>query len=56
MSWAVCRETSRVEDLAYCLLSLFDINMPLLYGEGRRAFERLQLQILTKSEDFTIFA
>lgn len=56
MSWAACRETSRAEDLAYCLLGIFDINMPLLYSEGHRAFQRLQLQILTESEDFTIFA
>jgi len=34
MSWASRRQTSRPEDMAYCLLGLFDINMPLLYGEG----------------------
>ncbi|KAE9963525.1 hypothetical protein BLS_009207 [Venturia inaequalis] len=56
MSWAAGRVTSRAEDLAYCLLGIFDINMPLLYGEGHRAFERLQLRILAESEDFTLFA
>jgi hypothetical protein len=45
-----------VEDLAYCLLGIFDVNMPLLYGEGRRAFERLQFQILAETEDLTLFA
>ncbi|KAK4627149.1 Vegetative incompatibility protein HET-E-1 [Fulvia fulva] len=34
MSWAPRRKTTRVEDEAYCLLGLFDVNMPLLYGEG----------------------
>jgi hypothetical protein len=34
MSWAAGRETTRIEDLAYCLLGIFDVNMPLLYGEG----------------------
>lgn len=56
MSWAANRNTARVEDLAYCLLGLFDINMPLLYGEGIRAFERLQFQILAETEDMTLFA
>lgn len=42
MSWASRRETSRVEDNAYCLLGIFGINMPLLYGEKERAFQRLQ--------------
>ncbi|KAH6635980.1 heterokaryon incompatibility protein-domain-containing protein [Chaetomium tenue] len=30
MSWAARRNTSRTEDLAYCLLGIFDVNMPLL--------------------------
>jgi hypothetical protein len=41
MSWASYRKTSRTEDIAYCLLGLFAIHMPLLYGEGGRAFIRL---------------
>ncbi|MDI1489096.1 MAG: hypothetical protein OHK93_008374 [Ramalina farinacea] len=57
MSWASRRETSRGEDLAYCLLGLFDINMPLLYGEGAdKAFYRLQREILRSSNDESIFA
>jgi hypothetical protein len=43
MSWAADRETTRGEDLAYCLLGIFQVNMPLLYGEGERAFLRLQV-------------
>lgn len=46
MSWAARRKTSRTEDLAYCLLGIFDINMPLLYGEGKKAFHRLQEEIM----------
>ena len=38
MSWASRRATTRHEDVAYCLLGLFDVNMPLLYGEGEKAF------------------
>lgn len=56
MSWAADRETSRVEDIAYCLMGLFDVNMPLLYGEGKKAFIRLQHEIIRQSNDHTIFA
>ncbi|KAI0206581.1 HET-domain-containing protein [Astrocystis sublimbata] len=56
MSWAASRQTSRREDMAYSLLGLFDINMPLLYGEGDGAFIRLQEEILKVSTDQTIFA
>lgn len=55
MSWAANRRTTRIEDEAYCLLGLFDINMPLLYGEGNRAFARLQEEILHQSEDDSLF-
>lgn len=56
MSWASKRQTSRIEDKAYCLLGIFDINMPMLYGEGSKAFIRLQEEIIKSSEDYTIFA
>jgi hypothetical protein len=46
MSWAVKRETKREEDKAYSLLGIFNIYMPLIYGEGREnAFTRLQEEI-----------
>ncbi|KAE9580084.1 Vegetative incompatibility protein HET-E-1 [Colletotrichum fructicola] len=54
MSWASNRETTRQEDLAYCLLGIFGIHMPLLYGEGSQAFIRLQQEILRTSEDLSI--
>ncbi|KAI6097064.1 heterokaryon incompatibility protein-domain-containing protein [Pisolithus sp. B1] len=56
MSWAADRETTRVEDRAYSLLGLFGVNMPMLYGEGSKAFERLQLEIIRVSSDHSIFA
>ncbi|KAJ4171977.1 hypothetical protein NW754_007574, partial [Fusarium falciforme] len=56
MSWAARRQTARTEDLAYCLLGIFDINMPLVYGEGTRAFTRLQEQIIQHTDDQSIFA
>jgi hypothetical protein len=55
-SWASKRETLRIEDTAYCLMGLFGVNMPLLYGEGSQAFIRLQLEIMKSSDDDSIFA
>lgn len=55
MSWASQRSTTRPEDRAYSLLGIFNINMPLLYGEGSKAFRRLQEKIIKKSEDTSIF-
>ena len=45
LSWAKGRQTTREEDETYCLLGLFDIHMPLIYGEGRKAFLRLNEEI-----------
>jgi hypothetical protein len=56
MSWASCRQTTRLEDLAYCLIGFFGVNIPLLYGEGERAFIRLQEEIIRISDDQSIFA
>ncbi|KAF2102615.1 HET-domain-containing protein, partial [Rhizodiscina lignyota] len=56
MAWASGRHTSRVEDMAYCLLGLFDVNMPLIYGERDKAFIRLQEEIIRVSDDQSIFA
>ncbi|KAF4881437.1 Vegetative incompatibility protein HET-E-1 [Colletotrichum fructicola] len=55
MRWAAKRKTKRREDMAYCLLGLFDVNMPLLYGEGSKAFIRLQEEILKDTNDQSIF-
>jgi len=46
LSWAENRETTRKEDKAYSMLGIFDIQMPLLYGEGAdKAFKRLRREI-----------
>lgn len=57
MSWVASRSTTREEDIAYCLLGIFGVNMPLLYGEGMKAFTRLQEEIMMlTSKDLSIFA
>nr|CEG05409.1 unnamed protein product [Fusarium clavum] len=56
MSWAANRKTTRVEDIAYCLLGIFDVNMPMMYGEGSKAFERLQEEIIKQTTDMSLFA
>jgi hypothetical protein len=56
MFWASKRKTTRTEDLAYSLLGIFNATMPLLYGEGAKAFTRLQVVIMSQSEDHTLFA
>jgi hypothetical protein len=56
MSWAAGRQTKRKEDAAYCLLGLFNVHMPLIYGEGDQAFQRLQEEIVKRHNDITIFA
>jgi hypothetical protein len=46
MSWAEYRNTTLEEDKSYCLLGIFDVSMPLIYGEGRdRASRRLREEI-----------
>ncbi|PMD12706.1 hypothetical protein NA56DRAFT_638772 [Hyaloscypha hepaticicola] len=55
-SWAATRITKRAEDRAYSLMGLFDINMPMIYGERENAFIRLQQHIIQKSKDESIFA
>lgn len=57
MSWQSQRQTTREEDIAYSLMGIFSVNMPILYGEGaHKAFRRLQEEIMKSSFDHTIFA
>lgn len=49
-------ELTRVEDIAYSLLGIFDVNIPLLYGEGKNSFARLQEEIVKGSNDHSIIA
>lgn len=55
LSWASLRRTSREEDEAYSLLGLFGISMPLVYGEGRRAFIRFQRELIKTYDDESLF-
>lgn len=57
MSWAAQRDTKREEDLAYCLLGIFGVTMPMIYGEGGdQAFFRLQEQVMKTTRDDSILA
>lgn len=56
MSWAVGRTTLKKGDKTYCLLGIFGVNLPLIYGEGDRAFIRLQEGIMKTCNDQTLFA
>lgn len=56
LSWASKRRTTRVEDEAYSLLGIFDISIPALYGEGQRAFRRLQEEVMRRIPDQSLFA
>jgi hypothetical protein len=56
MSWASERETTRTEDIAYCLMGIFNVSMPLLYGEGEKAFTRLQEEIMRSNYDHSLLA
>ncbi|CAN9353236.1 unnamed protein product [Alternaria alternata] len=56
LSWAAHRAVTKEEDEAYSLFGLFDVNLPLLYGEGRlKAFARLQEAIYDTTSDHSIF-
>jgi hypothetical protein len=56
MSWAAKRVTKRQEDMAYCLLGIFGVSMPMIYGEGDKAFRRLQEHIMKDVADDSILA
>jgi hypothetical protein len=44
--WASKRNTTEDEDRAYCLLGIFDVFLPLIYGEGQsNAMRRLKREI-----------
>ncbi|KAF4819142.1 Vegetative incompatibility protein HET-E-1 [Colletotrichum siamense] len=57
MSWAAKRATTRVEDMTYCLYGIFNVSLPIMYGEGASAaFSRLQEAILQRTPDASILA
>lgn len=56
MSWMAGRSTTLVEDVAYSMLGIFNVNMAPLYGEGVKAFIRLQKTLMEDSTDESLFA
>lgn len=50
------RQPRELKTSAYCLMGIFDVNLPLLYGEGEKAFLRLQEEVARQSDDHTLFA
>ena len=55
MSWAARRETTREEDAAYCLLGIFEIHIPIMYGEGKQnALARLRREIQRLSDPASV--
>ena len=54
MSWAANCMMTRVEDRAYSLMGLLEVNMLMLYGEGKKAFHCLQLEIIRTSNDLCV--
>jgi hypothetical protein len=56
LSWASNRSTKRVEDIAYSLFGIFNVHLPLIYGEGHKAFLRLQAAIAQQTNDLSMFA
>ncbi|KAI1389579.1 HET-domain-containing protein [Hypoxylon trugodes] len=56
LAWAAHRETKRVEDRAYSLFGILEVNMPLIYGEGEKAFIRLQEEVIKSRDDDSLLA
>ncbi|KAG1743623.1 uncharacterized protein EDB91DRAFT_218203 [Suillus paluster] len=55
MLWASNRRTTKVEDIAYSLIGIFDVSLMVAYGEGKRAFYRLMEAILQRCDHWEIF-
>ena len=55
MLWASQRRTTRIEDIAYCLIGIFDVSLMIAYGEGNRAFFRLMEEILKRYDKWDVF-
>ena len=53
---ASARQTTREEDIAYSLFGIFDVAIPVIYGEGNQAVGRLLEYILTRSDNVTLLA
>ncbi|KAG6371045.1 hypothetical protein JVT61DRAFT_10582 [Boletus reticuloceps] len=56
MKWASQRKTTKIEDGAYCLLGIFNVSLPVAYGEADRAWYRLMTVIANECTDASFFA
>ena len=55
LQWASTRCTTRPEDIAYSLLGVFSLHIPVLYGESaENALGRLLAEVISKSGDTSI--
>lgn len=54
ISWASGQVSSRIEDTAFGLEGILDVNFPFFYGEGEKAFTSLQSGIIQSSNDSSI--
>ncbi|KAG2033625.1 hypothetical protein BDR03DRAFT_660306 [Suillus americanus] len=55
MSWLASRKTAKVEDMAYCMMGIFGVHMPVMYGERENAFVRLQKEVMNLTDDLSLF-
>ena len=53
---ASMRQTTREEDIAYSLFGIFNVALPVIYGEGNQAVGRLLEHVLTRSDNVTLLA
>ena len=56
MYWVSNQVITQVEDKAYYPMGLFSVNIPLIYSEGRKAFQRLQDEIICVRNNSSILA
>ncbi|KAI5998892.1 hypothetical protein EDC04DRAFT_2794690 [Pisolithus marmoratus] len=55
LQWASSRCTTRPEDIAYSLFGIFNLHLPVLYGESaEKALYRLLAKIISQSKDISI--
>ncbi|KAI6008164.1 hypothetical protein F5J12DRAFT_65921 [Pisolithus orientalis] len=55
LQWASSRRTTRPEDIAYSLFGIFNIRLPVLYGESaKNALARLLAEIISHYGDISV--
>ncbi|KAI5990178.1 hypothetical protein EDD15DRAFT_2136356, partial [Pisolithus albus] len=55
LHWASRRRTTRPEDIAYSLFGIFQVHLPIFYGESaQNALGRLLVEIISRSGDVSV--